>query len=97
MWRKDAQMAKTGKTSFEKKCEILSDLWTDYRDDEDFKDFFEYNDLGVPMAYGLVAKLIEKLTPDGVRYIEDSFRLLLEGLETEDTCFDSLSDLLDRD
>jgi hypothetical protein len=90
-------MAKTGKTSFEKKCEILSDLWTDYRDDEDFKDFFEYNDLGVPMAYGLVAKLIEKLTPDGVRYIEDSFRLLLEGLETEDTGFDSLSDLLDLD
>jgi hypothetical protein len=87
-------MAKTGKTSFEKKCEILSDLWTDYRDDEDFKDFFEYNDLGVPMAYGLVAKLIEKLTPDGVRYIEDSFRLLLEGLETEDTGFDSLSELL---
>ena len=87
-------MAKTGKTSFQKKCEILSDLWEDYRDDEDFKDFFEYNDLGVPMAYGLVAKLIEKLTPDGVRYIEDSFRLLLEGLETEDTGFDSLSELL---
>jgi hypothetical protein len=90
-------MAKTGKTSFEIKCEILSDLWTDYRDDENFKDFFEYNDLGVPMAYGLVAKLIEKLTPDGVRYIEDSFRLLLEGLETEDTGFDSLSDLLELD
>lgn len=49
------------------------------------------------MAYGLVAKLIEKLTPDGVRYIEDSFRLLLEGLETEDTGFDSLSDLLELD
>ena len=90
-------MAKTGKTSFQKKCEILSDLWTDYRDDEDFKDFFEYNDLGVPMAYGVVAKLIDKLTPDGVRYIEDSFRLLLEGLETEDTGFDSLSDLLELD
>jgi hypothetical protein len=87
-------LAKTGKTSFQKKCEILSDLWEDYRDDEDFKDFFEYNDLGVPMAYGLVAKLIEKLTLDGVRYIEDSFRLLLEGLETEDTGFDSLSELL---
>jgi hypothetical protein len=97
MWRKDAQMAKTGKTSFEKKCEILSDLFRDYRDDEDFKDFFEYNDVGVPLAYGLVAKLIEKLTPEGVRTIEDSFRLLLSGLETEDTGFDSLSDLLEFD
>ena len=90
-------MAKTGKTSFEKKCEILADLSRYHLDDENFKDFFEYNDVGVPMAYGVAAKLIEKLTPDGVRYIEDSFRLLLEGLSVEDTGFDSLEDILEND
>jgi hypothetical protein len=90
-------MSDLGTTPFSKKCEILADLFRNHRDDEDFKDFFEYNDVGVPMAYGLVAKQIEKLTPDGVRTIEDSFRLLLSGLETEDTGFDSLEDLLEID
>jgi hypothetical protein len=84
-------------TPFSKKCEILGDLWTEYRDDEEFKDFFEYNDLGVPMAYAVVSKLIEKLTPDGQRYIEESFRILLSGLAVEDTGFDSLEDLLEID
>jgi hypothetical protein len=84
-------------TPFSKKCEILSDLWLEYRDDEEFKDFFEYSDLGLPMAYGFQAKLIEKLAPEGIRIIEESFRLLLGGLSVEDTGFDSLEDLLEID
>jgi hypothetical protein len=49
------------------------------------------------MAYAVVSKLIEKLTPDGQRYIEESFRILLSGLSVEDTGFDSLEDLLEID
>ena len=88
-------MSDLGTTPFSKKCEILGDLWTYHRDDEQFKEFFEYNDLGVPIAYGLVAKLIEKLTPDGVRYVEDSFLLLLSDLAVEDRGFDSVEELLE--
>jgi hypothetical protein len=90
-------MSDLGITPFSKKCEILGDLWREYRDDEEFKDFFEYNDLGVPLGYAIESKLIEKLTPSGVGLIEESFRILLAGLSVEDTGFDSLEDLLEID
>jgi hypothetical protein len=90
-------MSDLGTTPFSKKCEILGDLWLDYREDESFKDFFEYNDLGVPIAYAVQEKLIEKLTSEGTRIVEESFRLLLAGLSVEDTGFDSLEDLLEID
>jgi len=90
-------MSESATTPFSKQCEILGDLWLEYRDDEEFKDFFEYNDLGVPLAYAVVSRLIEKLTPDGERYIQESFRILLAGLSVEDTGFDSLEDLLEID
>ena len=90
-------MSDLGTTPFSKKCEILGDLWLDYREDESFQDFFEYNDLGVPIAYGIQTKLVEKLTSEGTRIVEESFRLLLAGLSVEDTGFDSLEDLLEID
>jgi hypothetical protein len=90
-------MSDLGTTPFSKKCEILGDLWLEYRQDESFQDFFEYSDLGVPIAYGIQNKLIEKLTSEGTRIVEESFRLLLAGLSVEDTGFDSLEDLLEID
>jgi hypothetical protein len=90
-------MSDLGTTPFSKKCEILGDLWLEYREDETFQDFFEYNDLGVPIAYAVQEKLIEKLTSEGTRIVEESFRLLLAGLSVEDTGFDSLEHLLEID
>jgi hypothetical protein len=90
-------MSDLGTTPFSKKCEILGDLWLDHQEDESFQEFFEYNDLGVPIAYAIQTKLIEKLTSEGIRIVEESFRLLLEGLSVEDTGFDSLEDLLEID
>jgi hypothetical protein len=81
-------------TPFSKKCEILSELWLEYRDDESFQEFFEYNDLGLPLAYAIENKLAEA-TPAGIRWVEESFRILLAGMEIEDTGFDSLNDLLE--
>ena len=89
-------MAKSSKTSFAKQCEILGELWLEHSDDEDFKEFFEYNNLGVPLAYAIDQKLVIS-TPKAERFIGESFRILLAGLEVEDTGFDSLSDLLDLD
>ena len=33
------------------KAGVLAELWINYRDDEDFTDFIEYNDIGLPLAY----------------------------------------------
>lgn len=80
-------------TSFENKCNILADLWMDYRDDEEFKDFLEYNDLGLPIAYAISNKIVSSL-PMAEKFIEETFDLFLASLEIEDTGFESLEDIL---
>ena len=41
-------------TSFESICAILGELWMDYKSDKYFKDFIEYNDIGLPIAFLIV-------------------------------------------
>lgn len=85
--------SEAGTTPFSNKIEILADLWMNYRDDDDFRDFFEYNDLGLPLAYLLNSKVVET-TPMAEGFINETFDLLLAGMETEDTGFENLDDLL---
>ena len=66
----------------------------DYRGDEEFKDFMEYNDLGLPMAYAISTGLVKSLSESEL-FINETFELLLASLEIEeDTGFESLDDLL---
>lgn len=80
-------------TPFSKRCEILSELWMNHRDDEAFEDFVEYNDLGLPMAHLIFEKLVEP-TRQGEIYIDETFDLLLDVLRIEDDDYDSLSEML---
>jgi hypothetical protein len=66
----------------------------DYRTDEQFQDFIEYNDLGLPIAYAISNSLVEAF-PIVEGYIEESFDLLLTSLGLTDTGFDSLNEILD--
>jgi hypothetical protein len=64
---------------FENKCEILADLWLNFRDDEELTDFMEYNYLGLPLAYLIHAELVvptELCEP----YVEETYRLLADAL-----------------
>jgi hypothetical protein len=83
-------------TSFDKKCEILADLWLNFKNDEEFLDFFEYNDLGLPLAYAVANGIVET-TDMAARFIEETFALLLDALEAEDIGFESIDDLLALD
>ena len=65
-------------TSQENKALILSDLWMNFRDDEQFEDFVEYNDLGLPLAYA-VANGIVPMTDKAKSFIDEAFDLLLAG------------------
>lgn len=67
---------------FSNKVTILSDLWINYRDDEDFNDFMEYNDLGLPLAY-LINTDLAAVTDQGRIYIEETFNLLCAALELD--------------
>jgi len=76
------------------KCRILGKLWMDYRDDPDFVDFIEYNDLGLPMAY-LVDSDLVKMTNKGEIFVEETFELFLQSLGLQDTGFTELEEILE--
>ena len=82
-------------TTFSNKAIILADLWLNYRDDSNFKDFVEYNDLGLPLAYLLANGVVES-NPIADKFVEETFDLLLSGLGVEDTGFELLDDLFEE-
>ena len=80
-------------TPFDKRCEILAELWMYNRDDTKLKDFFDYNDVGMPAAWLIDEELVTP-TPPLMLLISETFDLLLAALKIEeDTGFDSLDDL----
>ncbi len=84
-------------TTFDNKTQILADLWLNYRNEGDFVDFIEYNDLGLPLAYAISAGIVPA-TDRAREFIEETFALLLASLDIEeDTGFDNLDDLLQLD
>jgi hypothetical protein len=83
----------TRKTDFKTKCSILSELWLGYRGDEEFEDFIEYNDIGLPLGF-LIAEELVDASDKAKDMVEETFEILLTLLEIEDSGFDSLDDLL---
>lgn len=86
----------TNLTTLDKRCEILADLWLAYQSDSEFKDFIEYCDLALPLAFAINSNII-KIDYDNDRlndFIHEAFELLIEGLSLQDTGFQSLEDLL---
>ena len=80
-------------TPFDKRCEILAELWMYNRDDAKLKDFFDYNDVGMPAAWLIDEELVTP-TPPLMLLISETFDVLLAALEIkEDTGFDSLDNL----
>lgn len=84
-------------TTFANKVNILADLWLNYRDDEQFSDFIDYNDLGLPLAYAYANGILTQIEGQAEVFIDEAFGLLLAGLELEDTGFDGLDQLLDSE
>jgi hypothetical protein len=78
---------------FDNKVSILAELWMNYRDDEQLKDFIEYNDLGLPMAYFLMNELLLP-TKQSEIYINETYDLLLSSLGVDDVDYESLDELL---
>ena len=80
-------------TTFENKCIILADLWLNYRNDDNFDDFIQYNDMGLPLAYALSEGIV-KGTELSDKFIDETFDLLLRAIGIEDTGFENLDDVL---
>jgi hypothetical protein len=82
-------------TPYNIKYAILSDLWTQYKTDKDMADFFEYNDLGLPLAFMIEQKIVES-TPVAQVYIEETFELLCESLGLDsDEEYESIDEMFE--
>ena len=75
------------KTPFSRKCEILGAFWFLYREDseknQDWKDFFFYNDISLPLAY-LVSNDIATMDEESNgEYIEETWDMLCEFINVD--------------
>ena len=82
-------------TSATNKIKILAELWMNYRDDDSFADFVDYNDIGLPLAYFVDSNIVD-MTPRADLYLTETFDLLLASLGLEDEGFDSFDEMLTR-
>lgn len=93
MWQNTERLANTMATDFSKKCEILAELWMNFRDESEMEDFITYNDLGLPLAYFCHAQLV-KPSDQAKTFIEETYSLLCAALSVDDQQdYDSLNDM----
>ena len=79
---------------FSNKIAILAELWMNYRDDDQLKDFIEYNDLGLPLAYLLLNDIVVANEQSEI-YIDETYGLLVAALQVKDRAYESLDEMLD--
>ena len=72
------------------KAGILGQLWIDYRDNEDFSVFMEYNDIGLPLSYVVAEGLVPSLTQLGEDYINETIEMFFKLLEITEQEVDML-------
>jgi len=83
------------KTTFDNKALILGQLWINYKMEDEWIDFVEYNDLGLPLAFAFAEGIIND-TPSLQQYINETWNLLLEGMELDDIGFSDFAELVDK-
>jgi len=81
-------------TDFQDKANILASLWVWYRSEDSLKDFFEFNDIGLPLAY-LHCEKLAVATEEGSRFIEETFDMFLQAINLEDTGFKTLDEIFE--
>ena len=64
------------------KIAVLADLYLNYRDEEQFKEFADYNDIGLPIAH-LVHTGLVTMNKEGEIYIEETYDLLVSAMNVD--------------
>jgi hypothetical protein len=76
------------------KADIIMDFAQRYSEVLLFEDFFDYNDLGIPLAVAVSAEICE-LNKRGHEVIDETYLLLLTELRLENINFDKEYEDLD--
>ena len=83
-------------TDFSTKASILADLWINFRAEEEFADFIEYNDIGLPLAYFVHTDLVQP-SEQATVYIEETFNLLCAALSLDlEGTYENLNEMFDK-
>lgn len=80
--------------TFETKCDILGQFWFEFRDDEKLKDFIEYNDIGLPLAWFISTGVVTS-TAMAEGYVDETFNLFISALEVSENEADQFTNLND--
>ena len=80
-------------TDFWERCLILSEFAIRY--EEEYQEFIEFNDIGFPLAY-FNAEHLALPSIDGMKYVDETWTLLLAEMDVEDTGFEDLDDLINN-
>ena len=67
---------------YSKKCLLLADFWLNYKEEEGFEDFVEYNDIGLPLAF-MITEDIVLSTPIAEVYVNEAWELLCAALNLD--------------
>lgn len=78
--------------NFSTKSEMLAYLWLEYKEDETFKPFIDYNDIGLPLAYCFTNGRINELSALGEESIQETVDMFFKLLKITEEEVDSLED-----
>lgn len=76
---------------FLKKCQVLAEFWSKYKDNELLADIVNYNNLGLPLAFMHENNLCIA-TDEGIGYINDTFNYLVEIAESKEEHSDQIAE-----
>ena len=77
-----------------RKIAVLADLYLNYRDENQFKDFAEYNDIGLPIAH-LVHTGLCTMNKEGELYIEETYDLLIAAMDVDpNELYETIDDMI---
>jgi hypothetical protein len=80
-------------------CAILAELWNDYREEEEWAQFAEENDIGLFLAYMMQEGYVrgDGLTSAAKAHISDTWDVLCYTIDANpDVAYDNIEDLFDQ-
>ena len=81
-------------TSLEDKAQIIVEFTQDHFNGGEYEDFFDYNDLGTPLAVAITQEMAD-LTDSGREVLEETWRNLCDLFDADATAsFESIDDLI---
>ena len=85
-------MTDSATTPFSSRCDILGQFWIENKNDLEWEDFFDYNDLGLPLAYAISTNMV-KATDIVETFVDETWETFLYLMSVKDEGFESLEDV----